>query len=229
MTRSAVTTQYLGRGLYTYAEAARLAGLSAGRVRAWFESTPREPRQRGPVLSGDFSGQGIISFLDLIEVLVAGHLRGLGISLQSLRKARAALVRYLHTSHPFSHRSLKTDGKALFIHLQEQASDEEELLEVVSQQHAIPQVLLPYLKRVDYDLHSKLATDWKIADAVVIDPTRASGKPIVASCAIPTSILAAAFGANGRDAERVANWYGISAADVDAAVRFENQFFGTAA
>jgi uncharacterized protein (DUF433 family) len=62
-----------------------------------------------------------------------------------------------------------------------------------------------------------------------VDPARAFGKPIVRNCAVPTSILAASYEANGRDPERVAGWYGIAPQDVEVAVQFERRFFGKAA
>lgn len=222
-------TEALGKGLYSYPEAARLTGISARRVRDWFEAPVAGTFRHGRVLQGDYQTAGLISFLDLIEVTVAGHMRELGISLPSVRKARASLEIYLHTHHPFSHRDLYTDGRKVFVHLAKAAQKDPELIEVVSQQHAIPEVLMPYLKRVDYDTVSNLARQWNIAQGVVIDPARSFGKPIVSNCAIPTSVLAAAYRANARNAEAVAEWYSVTAEDVQAAIQFEHAYFGAAA
>lgn len=217
----------LGHGIYTYSEAGKLTGLSSKRVRSWFQDrkVAGKPRGGGRVFQSDYGSEGVISFLDLIEVLVAGHMRELGISLIALRKAYAALRRYLNTQHPFSHQDLLTDGRKLFIYLEQESQNRAELIEIVSQQHAIPQVLMPYLQRVDYDNASGLARQWNLSDEIVIDPTRAMGKPIVRASAMPTAVLAAAYRANGQDAERVADWYGVAPADVEAAVRFEGQYF----
>ena len=221
----------LGRGIYTFSEAGRLTGLTSERVRSWFEdrAPAANSRTRSQVFQGDYGSQGVISFLDLIEVLVAGHMRDLGISLDAVRKAYGALRRYLDTQHPFSHQDLLTDGQKLFVYLEGESKNRSELIEIVSQQHAIPQVLMPYLQRVDYDRASRLARQWNIGDNVVIDPARALGKPIVRASAMPTAVLAAAYWANGEDAERVADWYGVAPADVLAAVRFEAQYFEAAA
>ena len=221
----------LGHGLYTFSEAGRLTGLSSQRVRSWFEDRKGggQPRGRGHVFQSDYGSEGVISFLDLIEVLVAGHMREMGISLIAVRKAYAALGRYVDTQHPFSHQDLLTDGQKLFIHLQRESESRTELIEIVSRQHAIPQILLPYLRRVDYDSVSRLARQWNITDGIVVDPNRALGKPIVRTSAMPTAILAAAYRANGQDAERVADWYGVAPTDVEAAVRFEGQYFGAVA
>jgi len=227
-----VAVDTIGHGIYTFGEAGHLTGLSSRRVRSWFEDRAvagGSSRTRRRVFRSDYGPGRLISFLDLIEVLVAGHMRELGISLIAVRKAHAALSQYLATQHPFSHQGLLTDGRKLFVHLERESATREELIEVVSQQHAIPEVLLPYLKRVDYDAASRLARQWNISEDVIVDPSRAMGKPIVQSSAMPTAILSAAFHANGKDVERVADWYGVAPGEVQAAVAFELQYFGAAA
>jgi uncharacterized protein (DUF433 family) len=210
----------LGNGIYSFSEASALTGLSVRRVRAWFEgwNMGGTPRGRGRVFRGDYPADRAISFFDLIEVKVAGRLRERGISLIALRKAHAALVDLLDTPHPFSRREIYTDGKAMFV----RAATTGDLIEIVRRQHVIPQVLLPYLERVDYDPHTRLAAQWRISDGVVIDPRRHFGKPIVQSSSMPTALLAQAYQANGRDLEAVADWYGVTPGEVEAAARFES-------
>src|SRR5699024_8400129 len=104
-----------------------------------------------------------------------------------------------------------------------------ELIEITGEQHAIPQELLPYLRRLDYDRVSRLARQWNIEEGIVIDPARALGKPIVRASAMPTAVLAAAWRANGEDTDRIADWYGVSPGDVEAVVRFECQHVEAAA
>jgi hypothetical protein len=97
-----VKIEALGHGIYTFSEAGRLTGLSTRRVRSWFEDreVDGKPHGRGRVFQSDYGSEGLISFLDLVEVLVAGHMRELGISLIAVRKAYGALRRYLNTQHP---------------------------------------------------------------------------------------------------------------------------------
>jgi uncharacterized protein (DUF433 family) len=95
------------------------------------------------------------------------------------------------------------------------------MIEALTRQRVFVDILLPFLKRIDYDSGTKLASKWSIADKVVIDPTSCLGKPIVEEICIRTTILANAYEANGRDAELVAEWYGVLSAHVLAAVDFE--------
>ena len=217
----------LGRGAYGFAEAGRLTRVSERTVRAWFHGRRLngKPAGRGRIFSGDYSSGDSISFLDLIEVLVAGHLRKAGVSLARVRKVHAIIGRTLSTPHPFSHRELLTDGQRIFVRTATDAH-EEQLLEGIQRQHFFPKVMLPYLKRVDYDPDSKLARAWHIADGVVIDPARMRGKPILDSSSVPVSVLAAAYDANDQDAAAVADWYGVTPKEVELAVNFSRQYSG---
>ncbi len=222
-------TKILGQGIYSISEAAKLARVSPQKARAWFSGWKSST---GPVLHSDYAEvndrSDLISFLDLIEVAVASSLRSKGFSLQYLRRAYQQLTKDLATNHPFSHRKLMTDGKKLFLRAADQAGDVE-LREVVERQYAFDPVLRPYLDHIDWDRQTLLAKTWRISDGVIIDPARRFGKPIVLKAAISTSVLAAAYAANGRSSDLVAAWYGVEPDEVEKAVAFENHFSGRAA
>ena len=212
----------LGHGVYTLPEAARLTGLNRQRVREWFQGRPNE-QARKPVFRGDYQAVGgdrAISFHDLIELFVAGQLRVHGVSLQSLRKVHKQLQRNLGTRHPFCRREILTkQGQVFTLGLDDEGK--REIVEALTSQRVFPDILLPFLKRIDYDEVSEMAKRWCIANMVVIDPQINFGKPIIEEIGVSTSILAGAYEANRQDAERVAAWYGIHAEHVLAAVDFE--------
>src|SRR5207245_2653193 len=110
-----------------------------------------------------------ISFLDLIDVFVAGQLREHGVTLQTLRRVYAHLADELKTRHPFSRQELLSDGNTVFMRGMDQKG-QEELTEVLTKQKVFPQIILPFLKKIDYNAASKLAERWHIAPQVVIDP-----------------------------------------------------------
>ena len=212
----------LGHGIYNLPEAARLTRLRTSRVREWFTGRSVD-QERKAVFKSDYDsvdGDRAISFLDLVELFIAGQLREQGVSLQSLRKVRAQLQKDLKTPHPFCRREVLSDGKRVFT-LGLDPDGEREMIEVLTRQRVFVDVLLPFLKRIDYDSVTKLASKWSIADKIVIDPTICLGKPIVEEVCIRTTILASAYEANDRDAELVAEWYGLLPAHVLAAVDFE--------
>jgi uncharacterized protein (DUF433 family) len=212
----------LGHGVYSLPEAARLTGLKRNRVREWFFGRPSD-RARTPVFRSDYrpvAGDNAISFYDLIELFVAGQLRDHGVSLPSLRKVHKQMQKDLEVRHPFCRREVLTDGKSGFtLGLDEQ--NKAEMIEVLTHQRVFVDILLPFLKRIDYDEATGLACRWCIADQVVLDPAICLGKPIIGEVGITTAILAAAYHANGNNAELVADWYKIHSKHVIAAVDFE--------
>lgn len=218
----------LGNGVYSFPEAAALTQLPTKRVRGWFADAGGGGNPRRGVFRSDYGREGAISFLDLIEVLVAGNLREQGVSLQAIRKVHNILGAELGTGHPFSHEMLFTDGQRVFLSKAKDAR-EEQMIEILSRQHVFPRVLLPYLKQVSYDDATQLARLWAPFEGIVIDPARRFGKPIVASCGIAVRILVSAYRANGRDAERVAAWYGITTEEVLSAVGYETEYLREAA
>ena len=212
----------LGRGVYTIPEAARLTGLRPARVREWFRKRPPQAGRR-PVFVSDYppvAGEVAISFFDLVDVYVAGQLRQHGVSMQNVRRVYKCLAADLDVKHPFCHQRLLTAGKTVLLSgLDEHGR--EELVEVLSRQKVFPEIIEPFLHRIDYDKFQLMARRWRIAEQVVVDPGLCFGKPVVEAAGMPTAILAAAYGANEDDEDLVADWYNVAATDVLAAVRFE--------
>jgi uncharacterized protein (DUF433 family) len=212
----------LGRGIYSFSEAATLTGLKPSRVREWFRGKSGEVARR-PVFSSDYepvNGEFAVSFLDLIDVYVAGRLRDHGASLQTLRRVYGRMKELLNTEHPFCKRELLSDGKTVFLRAVDEAG-REEIVEALTSRGVFPQIIKPFLKKIDYEQVTALAERWHIADQVVVDPALCFGKPVVEGVGIKTAILAAAYQANGKKAEAVADWYGIHPCHVLAAVTFE--------
>ena len=81
-------TKILGNGVYDLAEAAKLTGLRRARVKEWFQGRDAGPGAK-PVFRSDYAaidGDLAISFLDLVELFIAGQLREHGVSLQCIRR-----------------------------------------------------------------------------------------------------------------------------------------------
>lgn len=216
----------LGMGVYNISEAARLAGLRPARVRAWFRLKPGASASR-PVFQSDYPSVGddrAISFLDLIEVAIVGKLREADppVSLQQIRKVHRKLAIDTGHKHPFCTREIyHSRGKIFTRAMDDPDSRSNAVIDPLTNQQYINAIIMPFLRRVEYDAVTSLARLWHIADGIVIDPNRCFGKPIVDEAGITTRVLASAFDANGRDAQRIADWYGIEPAHVEMAIRFE--------
>ena len=213
--------QLLGNGVYSFSEAARLTGLRNSRVREWFRGRPSESHRA--VFRSDYEGltdENLISFMDLIEVFIAGQLREFRVSLQIVRQVHSKLKLVWETNHPFCRKEVLTDGQKIFT-LGLDAASCDEITEALTGQKAFPSVIRPFLRSLDYDEANRCAFRWRIANRVIVDPGICFGQPVVQPVGLPTVILSNAYVANGNDAEAVARWYEITTQDVLAAVEFE--------
>jgi uncharacterized protein (DUF433 family) len=214
----------LGKGVYSFPEAARFTELKPPTVREWFRKRVNGRSQR-PVFESDYppiDGDRAISFLDLVELYVVGRLRDYGLSLQKLRRLHSKMADRLGTKHPFGKRELFTDGVDLFIANADEGR--EELIDILRDQKVFPTVILPFLKKIKYDKMNDLAKCWRIADMVVLDPSICYGKPIVQQIGVSTAILANAYRANNENVDLVAYWYKVKPRHIMAAVEFENRY-----
>jgi uncharacterized protein (DUF433 family) len=224
-----MNTTVLGQGIYSISEASRLINATPQRVTAWFRGGSSK---RGPVFKSSYSDFGslgnAISFLDLIEALMALRLREKGVSLIVIRKARQELAGMFKTSHPLAHKDLSTDGTRVFVRVAEDSEDEQ-VIDVIKRQHVFPEVLKPYLSQIEFSEMTRLAERWHITQGIILDPTRCYGQPIVDDSGVPTAVLASAYWANQQDAELVADWFGVAPQQVEIAVQFEGNLRRSAA
>ena len=166
-------------------------------------------------------GDRAISFLDLVEVYIVGRLREANspVSLQHIRKVHQKMSLKSGLRHPFCTREMDhNNGKILTVSMS--GNDGGSVIEPLTNQLYINEVIKPFFSKIEYDHVTDLAMLWHIAEGVVVDPQRCFGKPIVGEVGIATRVLAASYEANGRDAQRVAEWYEIGPTHVDMAVNF---------
>jgi uncharacterized protein (DUF433 family) len=206
----------LGQGVYTVTEVSRLTDLHPGRVRSWFKERA-DGSGPGPVFESDYqpvAGDYAVSFLDLIDVLVAGTFRDrFNVPMRVVRRAYGLLQVRLGTRHPFCHYDLYTDGKNIFLCAANQLH-EEILTEVVSRQQFFLHIR-EKLHHIDYNNITRLARRWRIAEGVVVDPTVGMGKPTITKTAIATYVVANQYYANSKDSGLIADLYGITGTDTE--------------
>jgi uncharacterized protein (DUF433 family) len=214
----------VGVGSYGIPEASRFARVNVRTASRWLTGSGdgRNDRLFHPDLP-PVNGRHAVSFLDLIDLLVVGRFRDEGVSFQTVRRVYARLRESLDTPHPFSHRRLLTDGRTIFMETLDHVGDHH-LEEVLSGQRAMPEILKPYLKQIEYAPDTQTAARWNIATGVVIDPARSFGKPVIAAEGTTTFVLARSFYANGEDADLVADLFDVSPEAVRQAVAFERDF-----
>lgn len=228
MTTNSEHTTFLGVGIYTPAQAARLTGIRTQSIRRWARGYPypsgtRRP-PRPPVIETQLprlDDELAISFLDLMEIRFIHAFRAYGVSLQAIRLAAERARGVLRSSHPFSTHSFKTDGKTIFAEIADDAEDPT-LLDLIQSQYAFREVLAPYLyEGIDFEADSPAR--WRPMSGnrrIILDPERQFGQPIVERDGVRTEVLAAAFRTE-QSVDRVARWFEIDSRSVRAAIEFE--------
>jgi len=210
-----------GRGAYSLSEAARYASVHPNTVRSWFLGRS-DGKGRGPILSGDGAVVGsdrAISFLDLIEVAVAGRLRSSGVTMGTVRQAHDLLQRELQATHPFAHSDIYTDGQRIFTNAFDTLGGER-LHDVISRQQYFPRIR-ELLDHVVYNDETGMASRWRIAEGVHLDPAVSHGKPVVGDTGVTTYVVSQMYRANQQDSRLVADLLHLAEKDVINAVRFE--------
>ncbi len=236
--RRDVVPNLVGVGIYTRAEAARLLGLSPGRVASWVRGYrytwgPKERRKHGrqpaviqtdlPIVDSTIA----ISFLELMELKVVRRFRNEGIPLQTVRVAWQHAARAFDTQHPFADRRVFTDRGKIFMAVEDDRQKVPQLvLEISSRQRPFQLVAGPIfaesLQEVEFDDKTNLVTQWWPLGRdvpIVLDPRIAFGAPVVAGTRIPTSTLA--LYTIGNSVPAVADAFSLEPSQVDAAVGFE--------
>ncbi|GAA0575060.1 hypothetical protein [Caenispirillum bisanense] len=218
---------YLGIGLYSVPEVARLTGVSAPRIRRWLggyrylrdgAEHRSEPlwRPQIPPFDHDIN----LGFRDLAEVRVIGALVAQGIGLVTIRRALQQARDLIGDERPFSSARFRTDGRRIFVEITGDA-EEPLLLDVARRQHLFHSVVKPSFRDLDMDDEGAVRW-WPLGHGrhVVLDPARAFGQPIVDAGGVPTVVLADAVAAEG-SLPLVARLYDVPEAAVRAAVRFQ--------
>ncbi|MDB6111063.1 MAG: hypothetical protein JWR69_2813 [Pedosphaera sp.] len=224
------TMAYLNTGIYSVSEAARLTGVSEGRIRRWLRGyhykLRKEDRVSPPLWSGQLEPidhKIALGFLDVVEVRFVDAFLKSGVSWTIIHKAREmAGARFPGESHPFCTRRFVTDGHGIFVELHTEAAPPR-FLEIVRDQQVFAEIMRPFVKGLEFGEGNSLERWWPMGreQPVVIDPKRNFGQPTLAREGIPTSVLAKSVETNEGSVEEVADWYEISPESVKAAIRYE--------
>jgi len=191
--------------VYTIAEAARLCGLSTGRIRRWVRGYSfrrgEEIRSSPPVVHRPHpigeSGTLGLDFLDLIEIRYVKAFLEAGVTWPTMRAAHDGATAMLRVDHPFATKKFFTDGQTILTQVAEPA-----LLDVVGNQLAFSQMIDRYLaggEGLDFDRSEMAVRWWPMGRKrpIVIDAERSFGQPIVSTEGVPTAVLNRAYVSEG--------------------------------
>jgi len=217
-------------GLYALPEAARLSRVPRQTLANWvkgyrYPAGGRLVRAK-PVVVSTVSDPSALSFVNLMEALVLAGFRKVGVPMQRVRRAVEYAARSADTVHLLASARLLTDGRDLFWEFQEREKDSEPQLVNLSRggQKAFPEAVMRYLREMEWGRDTFASRWWPGAEpregVVVVDPRRAFGAPVIAGTGIRTEDLFSRF-AGGEPLEDLTDDYGLTLAQVQAAIRLE--------
>jgi hypothetical protein len=113
------------KGLYTPRQVAKLVNLRLGssfapqRLSRWIRGYRRGGRAYASVIQPDFAiDTGVVSFVNVIELMFIAAFRHHDISLQVIRRAASEASARFGTDHPFAVKRFRTDGRSIFAELE---------------------------------------------------------------------------------------------------------------
>ncbi|HVX77136.1 MAG TPA: hypothetical protein VHB49_13475 [Bradyrhizobium sp.] len=227
----------LGRGAYSAVEALRLLNfnrpglppvrpVSRQTIARWLRGYDHgEVGHSEPLWTPDYQNdddQIELSFRDLIELRFVKTFRDLGVGLKTIRDCYRRAVDEVRDIRPFSTQRFRTDGKTIFLEITEKDHDGR-MIDLRKRQQVFRSIIEPSLRDLEFD--ASTVSRWYPMGmrhrAVVIDPGRSFGRPIVQQ-GIPTETLAAAVKIEG-SIDSVVRLYEVSKAEVRSALEFEQQ------
>lgn len=218
---------------YRASEAARILALPVGTVSAWCfgqdyrhgDGTPKRFRR---VIEPAQLTQRELSFVNLCELhLLSVIRRHHGVKLAKVRQAIDFLRQELGVARPLATQKFLTNGVVLFVehaghllNVSEQgqqalrADFESALARIEFSRDGNPVLLFPFTRNATLRDEQPRS--------VVVDPARSFGRPVVAGAFVRTEVIEQRFRAGDTIAE-MADDYGVPAATIEEALRFEHR------
>ena len=222
----------LGRPSYPVAEAGRLVGLTAGRVRRWlrgYEYTYGDAvRGQPPVVQDRGIRSPYASFLDLVDLLFVKRFLDHGVSLQKVRRALEEARAVLGTEH-FARQTFFTRDGSIYLRLLDEVPKDrgDAILELMSGgQWVIAPVIRELAEQIEFDPPERLASRWYPLGRdrpVVLDPMVSFGAPSIVGSGVKTININDLFVAEDENLAAVRAWWDLTDGEIQAAVEFERQ------
>ena len=201
-------TPKIGEGIFLTSDVSQILSLPYPKVRRWM-------KEYWPNYTFGDSDNQAINFKTLIEFYTFFHLRDRGLSVQMIEKYHEIIATELNTPYPFA-RNIRTDGKNVWY---------ERLGNLIKadrkKQFDIKPILEPFLHKIDFG-NSEVAQRFfpvKNTKAIVVDPQRQFGQPIINGTSIKAETLYNLY-KGGEKKEHIAELYELKISQVKHAIGY---------
>lgn len=216
---------------YTIGDAAKYLHLHPSTVHSWtygqYYPVKGGKHFFSPIIEPADPTRKLLSFTNLTELhVLSSARREYSIKLVTIRQAVENLKKLTGTNRPLADIQLHTDREDLFVEMFDQ------FVSASRRQVSVKDVVEGYLERIERDTHGSplklypiyrnLTEEIEQPKLIVIDPSIAFGRPVVADTRIRTSILADRWIA-GETIVSIADDYDLDPITVEAVIRCETQ------
>ena len=207
--------------MYTFGEAARLSGVAPATVRNWIRGYTVNDRTVPPLFESSAKDAASVSFLQLIEMVVAARFRKNRITFKRVRAAYDSAKTEWKLAYPFAHRQLGELVEHVAYWLEPEARDKSVRSLGSPEQWSLPGLVMEIVRQLHYD-ESDLAAKWYPAGKeapIVIDPRVSAGLPTIAGRGVTVDALRKRWKA-GYTIEFIADDFRMKADVVERALQY---------
>ena len=207
--------------MYSFSEVARLADVSPSTVRNWLFGYSVKDREVKPMFSPPPDQGPRVSFLQLIEIIVAGRLRKAEhASFQTVFRAHQNARREYDYEYPFAHFELKAIGRHIvhFIHGDRPKGSLQALDQL--EQWTLPGIVEEVVEQLDYD-HDLASRWWPVGKHVpiVVDPQFGAGVPTIVGRGVTIHTIHQRFTEGHLSIDFIADDFQLQREEVEHALR----------
>ena len=217
--------------MYTFSEAAQLAHVSTSTVRNWLRGYSGAGRDIQPIFTTHDRNVAMVSFLNLIEIVVAGQFRkALYVKYQTVISAYENTKEIVGSQYPFAHVRLEPLGGRVVHRIKNQPADASMQAMDRPEEWSLPLELPPLPNEVLETIHQieylqELAAKWFPLGReipIVIDPQIGTGTPTVVGACVTIGAIHQRFKA-GHRIEFLARDYELEPSVVQTVIQYGMQ------
>lgn len=220
--------RYRTGGAYTITDVARLVGTTDATVRRWIKGYSAQGRRMEPVFGEKDTNElsaPLLSYLDMIEILVAVRFTHYGGKLEQVRAARLfAAKKWPHVRYPFAHLNLKMAGGQMLHDFGEEHGGPTLTITVGTPE--APQYTLPHIVEQALDIQD-FEQDFSVRYypagrdvPIVVDPRYAGGRPAILHRGVTVDTIAQRFRHGHQTVASIARDLELTRIHVEEALRY---------